>query len=278
MDLNNVVMNIFMFIGMIVCITVTAIALVYGVCVVVKILVKTFGLRVSSTCELMIEGIKEKKEAKKEKKKELRAAKREQQKELQKLKLESIARVGEMKKRKYQEKLIAKENKSYEKIFGIPNPNPYQPVYEEKVAPAFIEDVAEEPVVDENNKLSQRLDAVEAEMSEINTVETSSEEMVTEEIVAAETDSENTTVEVSAEQLNIGEEDAIVLRGDAIGEDYFPVEGAETAQTETTEEQVEESLEEEASEVVVEYEDEETENEMLAESFNKHKNGKKFKR
>ena len=100
MDLNQIVMNIFLIIGMIVCIVVTTIALVYGICFVVRLLIKTFAVRVSSSCEIISEDIIEKKKAKQQRKQERRQAKLEQKEELQKVKLESIARIGEMKRQK----------------------------------------------------------------------------------------------------------------------------------------------------------------------------------
>ena len=43
MDMNQIVMYVFMFIGMVVCVVVTAIALVWVTCFVVRMLVKSFN-------------------------------------------------------------------------------------------------------------------------------------------------------------------------------------------------------------------------------------------
>lgn len=118
MDLKTFVMNIFMVIGMIVCVVVTTIALIYAVCYAVKLLFKTFGAKISSSYDIMMEDIREKNLAKKQRKKEKRIFDAEQKREMQNLKLLSEAEVFEMKKKRYRDKLRDKENKAWIKLFN----------------------------------------------------------------------------------------------------------------------------------------------------------------
>lgn len=118
MNLSEFVMNVFMIVGMLVCIIVTAIALFYGTCYFVRILIKTFNTKVKTTTELMLEDMKEKNIAKKERNKEKREALKKQKEEKLQLKLESKEEIHKMKLQRYQNKLYAKENKNWEKMFG----------------------------------------------------------------------------------------------------------------------------------------------------------------
>jgi len=122
MDLKTFMMNLFMIIGMIVCVVVTVIALIYGLCYAIKLLFKTFGAKISSSYDVMMEDIREKGIAKKERNKEKRIFNNEHKKEMQKLKLLSEAEVFEMKKRKYRDKLRHKENKAWSKLYGDTEP------------------------------------------------------------------------------------------------------------------------------------------------------------
>lgn len=118
MNLSEFVMNVFMIVGMLVCIIVTAIALFYGTCYFVRILIKTFNAKVKSTTEIMLEDIKEKNIAKKERNKTKREAVKKQKEEKLQLKLESKEEINKMKLQKYQDKLYEKENKNWNKMFG----------------------------------------------------------------------------------------------------------------------------------------------------------------
>ena len=110
--------NIFMFIGIAVCVLITLIAIVWLTCFFVKLLVKTFGVRVGKSYDLMVEDITKKSESKKERNEIKRNAKAEQKKELLTMKLESKARVHEMKKKKLAESLEGKERIQKAKLFG----------------------------------------------------------------------------------------------------------------------------------------------------------------
>ena len=110
--------NIFTFIGIIVCLLVTLIAIVWLTCFFVKLLVKTFGVRVGKSYDLMVEDITKKAEAKKERNEKKRQAKFEQKNELLDMKLESKQRVHEMKKKKLADSLGEKEKVQKTKLFG----------------------------------------------------------------------------------------------------------------------------------------------------------------
>lgn len=174
LDLKEFVMTVFMIIGAVVSVIVTLIALVYGTFFIVRLLAKTFSLRVSSSIELMSDSIQEKKLEKKERKKQEREAKFEQKRELHKLKLESIARIGEMKRKKYQQKLTKKEDKTYEKMFGEPNPNSVVNLADEPAEDASFEASYEEtPSATVETKDFEPVTPVTHEESgEVETIET----------------------------------------------------------------------------------------------------------
>lgn len=110
--------NIFTFIGVVVCILVTLIAIVWLTCFFVKLLVKTFNVRIGKSYDLMVEDITKKSDAKKERNEKKRQAKFEQKNELLNMKLESKQKIHEMKKFKLSEKLEAQEKSTKEKLFG----------------------------------------------------------------------------------------------------------------------------------------------------------------
>lgn len=112
------VVDIFTFIGIAVSIIIALIAIVWLTCFFVKLLVKTFGLRVGKSYDLMVEDINKKAEAKKERNEKKRSEKLAQKMEILNMKLESKARVHEMKKAKLEEKLDAKEAGAKTKLFG----------------------------------------------------------------------------------------------------------------------------------------------------------------
>ena len=112
------VVDIFTFIGITVSIIIALIAIVWLTCFFVKLLVKTFGLRVGKSYDLMVEDINKKAEAKKERNEKKRSEKLAQKMEILNMKLESKARVHEMKKAKLEEKLDAKEASAKTKLFG----------------------------------------------------------------------------------------------------------------------------------------------------------------
>jgi len=136
--------DIFTFIGIVVCIIAATIGLVWLTCFVVKLLVKTFGAKVGESYDVFVEDMKKKAESKKERNAKKRAEKDAQKMELLNMKLESKARVHEMKKQKLQEKLDAVENAQKEKLFGVK-----EEVQEEKPAKVGEAETAEEVVAEE---------------------------------------------------------------------------------------------------------------------------------
>ena len=117
------VVDIFTFIGVTVSIIVTLIAIVWLTCFFVKLLVKTFGVRVGKSYEIMVEDINKKAAAKQERKELARHEKFAQKMELLNMKLESRARIHEMKKAKLEGTLSAKEAEVKVKLFGEDAPN-----------------------------------------------------------------------------------------------------------------------------------------------------------
>lgn len=149
------VVDIFTFIGIAVSIIIALIAIVWLTCFFVKLLVKTFGMRVGKSYDLMVEDINKKAEAKKIRNEKKRSEKLAQKMELLNMKLESKARVHEMKKAKLEGKLETRENAAKVRLFGEDAPEikqtkkveakPVQkaePVIEEKVD-ADIAEIAE---------------------------------------------------------------------------------------------------------------------------------------
>ena len=110
----------FTIIGMLVCILVTLIALAWVVCFAVKLLVKTFNVKVGSSYDILVEDIKKKGEAKKERKEIKRTKQAERKMELLNMKEESKNKVHDMKKQKLADKLETKENNEAKKLFNEP--------------------------------------------------------------------------------------------------------------------------------------------------------------
>ena len=131
--------DIFTFIGIVVCIVAASVALVWLTCFVVKLLIKTFGAKVGESYDVFVEDMKKKAENKKARNAKKREEKDAQKMELLNMKLESKARVHEMKKQKLQEKLDRVENAQKEKLFGVTE----EPA-EEKVEVQVVEEPAEE--------------------------------------------------------------------------------------------------------------------------------------
>ena len=115
--------DIFTFIGIVVCIITAAIALVWLTCFVVRLLVKTFGSKINESYNVYLEDMKKKAESKKERNNKKREAKDAQKMELLNMKLESKARIHEMKKDRLEGTLSAKEAEAKAKIFGEDAPN-----------------------------------------------------------------------------------------------------------------------------------------------------------
>lgn len=156
--------NIFTFIGVVVCILITLIAVVWLTCFFVKLLIKTFSVRVGKSYDLMVEDITKKSEAKKERNEKKRQAKLDHKMELLNMKLESKARVHEMKKKKLEDSLEAKERNQKVKLFGenadsVKNETEKADEKPEKPTKAKKEATKEpEEVVDENSQNDEQSD------------------------------------------------------------------------------------------------------------------------
>lgn len=110
--------DVFTFIGMAVCILTALIAIVWITCFLVKLLVKTFGVKVGKSYDLMVEDINKKAEARRTRNEMKRQAKFDQKMELLNMKLENKQRIHDIKKVKLEGKLDAKENAVMIKLFG----------------------------------------------------------------------------------------------------------------------------------------------------------------
>ncbi|MBQ7917659.1 MAG: hypothetical protein IJ310_02445 [Clostridia bacterium] len=140
--------DIFTFIGIVVCIITAAIALVWLTCFVVKLLIKTFGAKVGESYDVFVEDMKKKAENKKARNAKKREEKDAQKLELLNMKLESKARVHEMKKQKLQAKLEANENAQKEKLSGT--------VVEKEEEPKVEEVQTEQPEEEQKEKKTSK--------------------------------------------------------------------------------------------------------------------------
>lgn len=138
MENSEWVIKVFAFIGIAVCVIVTLIALVWAVCFAVKLLIKTFGVRVGKSYDVMVEDITQKTEAKKERKKLSRKASAEKKMELLNMKLASKQKIHEMKKQKLAEKLAKQETDAREKILGEGVENKEPDTFETEVEPEVV--------------------------------------------------------------------------------------------------------------------------------------------
>lgn len=110
--------DIFAFIGMLVCIIIALIAIVWVTCFAVKLLIKTFGVRVGKSYDIMVEDINKKSEAKKERKEISRKAAFDKKMEILNMKLENKQKIHEMKKQKLEQKLAKQEENAKLRFFG----------------------------------------------------------------------------------------------------------------------------------------------------------------
>lgn len=107
--------NIFTFIGVVVCVLIAAIAIVWLTCFMVKLLIKTFGVQVKNSYDVFVENNTAKAESKKARNAIKRKAADEQKLEITNMKLESKKRIYDMKKEKLAKNLLEKEEKAKEK-------------------------------------------------------------------------------------------------------------------------------------------------------------------
>lgn len=115
--------DVFTFIGMAVCILIALIAIVWITCFLVKLLIKTFGVKIGKSYDIMVEDINKKAEAKKERNEIKRQAKLAQKMEILNMKLENNQKIHEIKKTKLNKKLNDKENATKTKLFGETAPD-----------------------------------------------------------------------------------------------------------------------------------------------------------
>ena len=118
MENNEWIIDIFAFIGMLVCIIIAFIAIGWATCFAVKLLIKTFSVRVGKSYDLMVEDISKKAELKKERNEIKRQAVAEKKMEILNLKLENKQRLHEIKKAKLEQELKQKEEQEKIKLFG----------------------------------------------------------------------------------------------------------------------------------------------------------------
>ena len=142
------IFDIFAWIGIIISILAVSIAVVWLTCFVVKILVKSFGEKVSASYSVVSEDIAKNTAAKKERNEKKRIQKHSQKLELLLMKLENKQKIHELKKGQLSDKLKEKELKARAKYLG----ETIEPVIEaESVAePAneeveVVEEVKKEP-------------------------------------------------------------------------------------------------------------------------------------
>lgn len=177
------VMDVFAFIGMIVCIIIALIAIVWATCFAVKLLVKTFAVRVGKSYDVMVEDIAQKSEAKKERKELARKAAAEKKMELLNMKLESKQKIHEMKKQKLAESLAQKEADAKLKILGEEQEetiDTFEPEVESEIVKVYeeFENTKKQSSSKKGSKKSKKKEVVEdlgAETNEEKTEETTEE-------------------------------------------------------------------------------------------------------
>lgn len=168
--------DVFTFIGMAVCILIALIAIVWITCFLVKLLIKTFGVKVGKSYDLMVEDINKKAEARKVRNEMKRQAKFDQKMELLNMKLESKQRIHDIKKAKLEGKLDEKENAVMVKLFGDDVPEfetKQKTVKETKKVEDKKEDEENEEVFE---KLAEVAEIVDGDASSIEAVKPEEDE------------------------------------------------------------------------------------------------------
>ncbi len=169
--------DVFTFIGMAVCILIALIAIVWLTCFLVKLLIKTFGVKVGKSYDLMVEDINKKAEARKSRNEIKREAKFAQKMEILNMKLESKQRIHDIKKAKLEGKLDAKENAVMVKLFGDEVPEfetkPKTSVKETKKVEDKKQDEENEEVFE---KIAEVAEIVDGEVQSIEAVKPEEDE------------------------------------------------------------------------------------------------------
>ena len=160
MDKWQWLVDVFTFIGMAVCILIALIAIVWITCFLVKLLIKTFGVKVGKSYDLMVEDIDKKAAARKERNEIKRNAKFAQKMEILNMKLENRQRIHDMKRAKLEGKLDAKENAVMVKLFGDEVP---EMMVETKVNKPEAKKVEDKKENEENEEVFEKI----AEVAEI---------------------------------------------------------------------------------------------------------------
>lgn len=160
MDKWQWLVDVFTFIGMAVCILIALIAIVWITCFLVKLLIKTFGVKFGKSYDLMVEDINKKAEARKSRNEIKREAKFAQKMEILNMKLESKQRIHDIKKAKLEGKLDAKENAVMVKLFGDEVPEFETKPKENKKETKQVEDKKQD---EENEEVFEKI----AEVAEI---------------------------------------------------------------------------------------------------------------
>ena len=168
--------DVFTFIGMAVCILIALIAIVWITCFLVKLLIKTFGVKVGKSYDLMVEDINKKAEARKTRNEMRRQAKFDQKMELLNMKLESKQRIHDIKKAKLEGKLDAKENAVMVKLFGDEVPEFEEKNKETKQVEDKKQDEENEEVFE---KIAEVAEIVDGEVQTIDAVKPEEEKTET---------------------------------------------------------------------------------------------------
>ena len=172
--------DVFTFIGMAVCILIALIAIVWITCFLVKLLIKTFGVKVGKSYDLMVEDINKKAEARKTRNEMRRQAKFDQKMELLNMKLESKQRIHDIKKAKLEGKLDAKENAVMVKLFGDEVPEFETKTKEKNKETKQVEDKKQDEENEEVfEKIAEVAEIVDGEVQTIDAVKPEEEKTET---------------------------------------------------------------------------------------------------
>ena len=172
--------DVFTFIGMAVCILIALIAIIWITCFLVKLLIKTFGVKVGKSYDLMVEDINKKAEARKTRNEMRRQAKFDQKMELLNMKLESKQRIHDIKKAKLEGKLDAKENAVMVKLFGDEVPEFEAKPKESKRETKTVEDKKQDEENEEVfEKIAEVAEIVDGEVQTIDAVKPEEEKTET---------------------------------------------------------------------------------------------------
>ena len=118
-NIQQFALIVFAFIGVVVTLVVTIIALVWLTCFMVRLLVRTFSYRVDVSVDVAKEDIDNKAKAKKQRNKLRRDSRNQHKMTILKMKLENEQKIFELRKDSLAKSLLQKENKERIKL-GMP--------------------------------------------------------------------------------------------------------------------------------------------------------------